>query len=440
MSRITRPKHRKTVLAALIALTVVLVATAGVPVVADTVLVTAGTVVEAGENGPTVEIGEDLELDSPFQFPDNQTVDLSPYATIHSDGDTTLRVDAMTGEWITFTTHDVAAGVTFDPADTNAMTVTSQDIDTVEFRDVDVGSSDAEIAYSANGKVTISIHDTGLDPGTTVLARDADSGDDIDNVDVAANGSATFSLPAGDHRITFIKAGRDDPDRDRSDDEDPANGDADIIPSPTADAGGDQEVTVGESIVLDGSGSTGDGGIDEFHWDLGDGTTAAGEIVNHVYEAPGNYDVLLTVADAAGNEDTDSVTIVVTDTRSPDATFAVRDLTVDDAMPEVGDTITVEATVENVGDGAGTFVGTLIIDDEIATEETVDLSSGEVRTVAFTHTVDAPGEYEFTVGEASVTVVVSEVTEDDDLADDGSPGFGVVIALVAVVTVLARRR
>ncbi|WP_247004354.1 glycosyl hydrolase family 18 protein [Halosolutus gelatinilyticus] len=62
----------------------------------------------------------------------------------------------------------------------------------------------------------------------------------------------------------------------------------------------------GESVEFDGGGSTGD--IERYEWDLGDGTTATGQTVTHEFEE-GQYDVTLTVENADGETDTDSITI-----------------------------------------------------------------------------------------------------------------------------------
>ncbi len=62
---------------------------------------------------------------------------------------------------------------------------------------------------------------------------------------------------------------------------------------------------------FDGSGSTGEG-ID-FAWNLGDGATASTSDVSHSYAASGSYTVMLTVADVAGNSNSSSQTVTVTE-------------------------------------------------------------------------------------------------------------------------------
>ncbi len=93
--------------------------------------------------------------------------------------------------------------------------------------------------------------------------------------------------------------------------------DADTTP-PTADAGEDKTVNVGEEITLDASGSSDNNGIDNYNWDLDNGDTRTGEQVTYTYDETGTYDVELTVTDEAGNTDTDTITITVEEVDSTD--------------------------------------------------------------------------------------------------------------------------
>ena len=75
---------------------------------------------------------------------------------------------------------------------------------------------------------------------------------------------------------------------------------------------------VGETVHFDGSLSNDDAGdpIVSWMWDLdGDGQfdDASGEDIDHVFTAPGRYDVGLKVTDADGDTDTTSQTVVVKD-------------------------------------------------------------------------------------------------------------------------------
>ncbi len=65
-------------------------------------------------------------------------------------------------------------------------------------------------------------------------------------------------------------------------------------------------VDINESVYLDGSGSTDNIGIDNYTWTI-EGKEHYGEYVTSKFDTPGNYSITLTVEDAAGNKDTDSV-------------------------------------------------------------------------------------------------------------------------------------
>jgi len=73
------------------------------------------------------------------------------------------------------------------------------------------------------------------------------------------------------------------------------------------------DVSVGEALEFSGSGSSDeDGQIGSYTWEFGDGSTGAGEIVQHTYNDVGVYTVTLTVTDNQGAADsaTTEVTVV----------------------------------------------------------------------------------------------------------------------------------
>jgi chitodextrinase len=77
--------------------------------------------------------------------------------------------------------------------------------------------------------------------------------------------------------------------------------------APTADgtAGEPYKGFIGEILHFDGSRSYDrDGTIVSWHWSFGDGTTANGSVVTHIYTEAGAYTVLLTVTDDDGATDT----------------------------------------------------------------------------------------------------------------------------------------
>lgn len=86
---------------------------------------------------------------------------------------------------------------------------------------------------------------------------------------------------------------------------------------PIADAGDDQTVETGASVTFDAGGSVDDVGIARFEWDFGDGEGGTGLKVTYTYTEAGTYNVTLTVVDAKGNDDTDSLTVIVRESSPP---------------------------------------------------------------------------------------------------------------------------
>ena len=111
----------------------------------------------------------------------------------------------------------------------------------------------------------------------------------------------------------------------------------------------DVEVVAGEPVVLDASGSFDvDGEVVDWAWDLGDGSTAAGEQVTHTFEAPGTYAVALTVTDDQGATRTEVVEVEV----APSELDApALEVTTDPASGWATDDVTVDVTATDAGSG-----------------------------------------------------------------------------------------
>ncbi len=79
---------------------------------------------------------------------------------------------------------------------------------------------------------------------------------------------------------------------------------------PSAEASADSVTgTAPHSIHFSAAGSEDDQGISAYHWDFGDGQTATGLEVDHVYNTVGQMEVVLTVVDTSGLSAIDSITI-----------------------------------------------------------------------------------------------------------------------------------
>lgn len=87
--------------------------------------------------------------------------------------------------------------------------------------------------------------------------------------------------------------------------------------SPVAEAGQNQTVSKDTSVTFDASGCSDNVGIVSYKWDFGDGSTGTGIFTTHVYTDYGSYVVTLTVWDAAGNSNTDEMTVNVEEATMP---------------------------------------------------------------------------------------------------------------------------
>ncbi len=81
--------------------------------------------------------------------------------------------------------------------------------------------------------------------------------------------------------------------------------------APVARAGPDQTVDVGDTAIFDAGESRDDVGIARFLWNFGDGESAEGLIVTHVYGSARAFNVTLTVEDGFGNKASDYLTVTV---------------------------------------------------------------------------------------------------------------------------------
>ncbi|WP_241964320.1 BGTF surface domain-containing protein [Halorubrum sp. 48-1-W] len=185
----------------------------------------------------------------------------------------------------------------------------------------------------------------------------------------------------------------------------------------------------------------------------------------------------------AGSSVADSDMVLVEEEEET-ANFEVSDLDPQDVTVTQGDAIDVSATVENTGEATATQTVEFQVDGDVVADQDVELEGGEDTTVEFTDIdtsgLDA-GDYEhgvFTDDDSqTATLTVEEDTstddddeaddeaddseddseddstddseddstddsEDDDETDDSTPGFGALVALVALIAaaLLATRR
>lgn len=90
------------------------------------------------------------------------------------------------------------------------------------------------------------------------------------------------------------------------------------------------------------------------------------------------------------------------------AEFKVSNLVFNPSEVEVGNPVTISATVKNVGDLEGTYAVELKIDGVIETTQNVTLAGGATENVSFTVTKDASGTYAIRVNELQCALSVLE--------------------------------
>ncbi|MDX1387993.1 MAG: Ig-like domain-containing protein [Acidobacteriota bacterium] len=124
---------------------------------------------------------------------------------------------------------------------------------------------------------------------------------------------------------------------------------------PVADAGDDQEVECGETVTLDGSGSTdadsSDGTNDDivlFEWFLDFGLKTEeklgeGEMLDVDLDGVGTYNITLQVTDAFGATDTDETVVEIVDTTPPEISV---ELSPSELWPPNHRMVSIEASVE----------------------------------------------------------------------------------------------
>lgn len=87
---------------------------------------------------------------------------------------------------------------------------------------------------------------------------------------------------------------------------------------PVVDMAETAEGVAGEPLTLDASNSFDpDGEVASFVWELSDGTTLEGAVVDHAFDQPGQYEVTLTITDDVGGTSTATIDILITDPPSP---------------------------------------------------------------------------------------------------------------------------
>jgi PKD repeat protein len=254
-------------------------------------------------------------------------------------------------------------------ADSNIATVTIT-VDPVN----DPPVADANGPYTGSTGVAVSFNGSGsFDLDGTIVSYAWDFGDS--NTGIGMNPGHTY-LASGLFSVTLTVT-------DDGGLTDTVSTTADIIAAPNtapvADAGPDQSVTVGDTVSLDGSGSSDtDSDPLTFLWAL---TVPAGSASSlsdptavsptFVPDLPGDYTIELTVDDGNGGTATDTVTVT--------AARIGMTISLVDSLVGVGRTTDGTITLDNPAPPGGITV-TLSLDSAIATVDPTDVPIAEGAT------------------------------------------------------------
>jgi len=151
-----------------------------------------------------------------------------------------------------------------------------------------------------------------------------------------------------------------------------------------------------------------DGIITAYLWDFGDNVNASGSVVEHAYDAEGNYTVTLTVVDDDGAMDSATATQIVL--RRDVAALAV---TASKNLIGTGFLVILNVTVENQGDYTETLNITAYANATIIQTQTILLASGNYSYVTLLWNTTS-----FPKGNYTLSVTVDLVPGETDTVDN----------------------
>jgi len=195
----------------------------------------------------------------------------------------------------------------------------------------------------------------------------------------------------------------------------------------------------GDPISFDASASRDtDGNVTSYKWDFDDGTPIVAEadpITTHVYTSAGTYFVTLTVID------NQSLTDIATDTVTVSAKHdvAVVNVTPSSNRVTMGELVSINVTVVNLGTETEAFNITVYYDNVIiGTESVANLISGasEILTINWETTNVDPDTYTI---KAVASIITGEIdTKNNEFIDDAiiiiaqkNPALGVLTYVAA---------
>jgi len=314
-----------------------------------------------------------VDTDSDFELSDLE---------VHVDGE--LASSGLTKVLHSFKTsghHTVSATITDE---FGARTHTTLDVDIVN-RDP-VARIPPSISGRAGTPITFAVSDSS-DPDGSITGYTIDMGDGTTRTFKADGGEPTYTYATKGNFVAWVTA------EDNNGGSDIAKVLVSVVNAPpVAEAGNDIRVVSGETVILDGSGSTDDEGIVSWSWDFdasnGHQSQAKKAVTTTKYSTPGSYRVVLKVTDREGQSSTDELTV-----------------TVDNAPPQVS----IRGTVSLRSLTQGSYTASVVDMDGKVTSLNWDVEGETYTGTSIKHTFRTPG---------TKTVTVSA------LDNDGAQGVG----------------
>lgn len=119
-------------------------------------------------------------------------------------------------------------------------------------------------------------------------------------------------------------------------------------------------------------------------------------------------------------EDSQAETAITVE--SVPAEFEITDTSIGKTELEEGDSVDIQAVVENQGGERGTFTATLTANGEVVNTKEVVVDPQESETVVFTARVESTGSYQLMINDTVVETVSVEESGESTPPDDGSDG------------------
>ncbi|MCB0166911.1 MAG: PKD domain-containing protein [Anaerolineae bacterium] len=179
----------------------------------------------------------------------------------------------------------------------------------------------------------------------------------------------------------------------------------------TAKISGPNQGQINQSLTFDAQSSTSAAPLTDIQWDFGDGNSDSGNlVVSHAYDAPGNYQVLLTLVNELGQSNTTAHPVAI-NAPPPANTPPQPSIQADQTTAQVGDTVSFDAS--------GTQAASPIVSFDW------DFGDGNTGSGQLTnHTYTQPGDYTVTLnvtdqnnqtGSTTLAVTVNPLAQPDPL-------------------------